>query len=365
MTHPDNGHSGVNMERPAMQELLELVRSGRINAICVKDFSRFSRSAMDSGYFIEQVFPLYRVRFIAVNDRFDSEDYKDGTTGGIDVAFKFLMHEYYSKDLSLKVSSAKRVKIIRGESIPKNAIYGYYKSDKGVWEPEEPAASVIREIYKMALGGLPATKIRDALFKAGYPTPGEFIRTKQGHDINPRCLWRTQSINKILTNEQYAGTYIAGKLKSLEVGSAVRVPKDKSEWTIIPNHHTPIVTKELFDEVQRVLQGFLKGRTTETTPDKSWRDNATGVRRRKMINGTLPIRKVMYGYRKMPNGTLEIDEVAAGVIREMYEYARQGLHFEEIRDKLTAAEYTIPNVHNELPFSSRPTKAQLCQIADS
>jgi DNA invertase Pin-like site-specific DNA recombinase len=104
----DTGFTGTNVERPGFQEMIELVRCGRINCIVVKDFTRFARNTLESGYYIEKVFPLYRVRFIAVGDRFDSSDYIDGT-GGVDVAFKFLMNEYYSKDLSKKVKSAKHM----------------------------------------------------------------------------------------------------------------------------------------------------------------------------------------------------------------------------------------------------------------
>ena len=343
----DNGFSGTNMERPAVQKLLELLRSGGVNMIIVKDFSRFSRNAMDSGYFIEQVFPLFGVRFIAVSDDFDSDDYKNDT-GGIDVAFKFLMHEYYCKDLSLKVSSARRVKMLRGESIPKNAIYGYYKSPQGQWEPDEPAANVIRQIYQMALSGLPATKIKDELFKAGHPTPSEFIKMKRGIEVEPTCLWHTLGINRILKNEQYAGTYIAGKLKSMDVGSKVRVPVDKSDWIVIPEHHTPIISKEIFDAVQAVLESYLKGKVVAAKPDTSWQDNVTTKRRKDMISGAFKIRKVKYGYRKLSDGSLGIDEVAANVIREVFELARNGLSFDEIRDRLTAEKHTIPNDHLEL-----------------
>jgi DNA invertase Pin-like site-specific DNA recombinase len=343
----DNGYSGTDMERPAVQELLELLRSGGVNMIIVKDFSRFSRNAMDSGYFVEQVFPLFGVRFVAISDDFDSDDYKNDT-GGIDVAFKFLMHEYYCKDLSLKVSSARRVKMLRGESIPKNAIYGYYKSEQGRWEPDEPAASVIRQIYQMALQGLPATKIKDELFKAGHPTPSEFINMKRGKEVVPTCLWHTQGINRILQNEQYAGTYISGKLKSLDVGSKVRVPVDKGEWIVMPNHHTPIVSKEIFDSVQAILETHLKGKVVAAKPNVSWQDNVTTKKRRDMISGAFKIRKVKYGYRKMADGSLGIDEVAANVIREVFELARSGLSFDEIRDKLTAEKHIIPNDHLEL-----------------
>ena len=110
----DNGYSGVNFERPGVQELLNLVRESKIDCIIVKDFSRFGRNSIETGYFIEMVFPLFRTRFISVSDGFDSNDYKEDT-GGMEVAFKFLMHEYYSHDMSKKSKSAKYAKMKRGE----------------------------------------------------------------------------------------------------------------------------------------------------------------------------------------------------------------------------------------------------------
>ena len=156
----DNGYSGTNFERPAVQELLELVRSGAVHALVTKDFTRFGRNAIETGYFIEQVFPLFGVRVISLDDNYDSNDYKDDT-GGIDVAFKFLMGEYYSQDLSMKIKSAKRVRMMRGENIVANAVYGYRKNNCGKWEPDfgrigeqrESAASpepakVVRSIFQ-------------------------------------------------------------------------------------------------------------------------------------------------------------------------------------------------------------------------
>ena len=106
----DNGFSGTNFERPAVQELLELVRGYKVDCIIVKDFSRFGRNSIETGYFIEQVFPLFRTRFISVSDNFDSNDYKEDT-GGIEVAFKYLINEYYSRDLSQKCKSSKYLKM--------------------------------------------------------------------------------------------------------------------------------------------------------------------------------------------------------------------------------------------------------------
>jgi DNA invertase Pin-like site-specific DNA recombinase len=142
--------------------MIDLVHCGRINCIVTKDFSRFARNEMESGYYIEQVFPLYRVRFISVSDGFESNNYKDGT-GGIDVAFKFLMHEHYSKDLSRKVKSAMHVLMKNGENIVTRAIFGYRKNNSGKWEHDPIAAGVVREIFNMALGGMTTAQIRDKL----------------------------------------------------------------------------------------------------------------------------------------------------------------------------------------------------------
>ena len=113
MEFVDNGHTGMNFERPAVQELLALVQSGKIDCIIVKDLSRFGRNSIETGFFIERVFPLYHTRFISVSDDFDTQNYK-GDTGGIDVAFKYLISECYSRDMSMKTRSAKYAKMRRG-----------------------------------------------------------------------------------------------------------------------------------------------------------------------------------------------------------------------------------------------------------
>ena len=105
----DNGHTGTNFERPAVQELLTMVQAGKINCIIVKDLSRFGRNSIETGYFIERVFPLYHTRFISVSDDFDTANFK-GDTGGIDIAFKYLISECYSRDMSMKTKSAKYAK---------------------------------------------------------------------------------------------------------------------------------------------------------------------------------------------------------------------------------------------------------------
>ena len=216
----DNGFTGTNVERPGFQEMIELVRCGRVNCIVTKDFSRFARNEMENGFYIEQVFPLYRVRFIAVSDGFDSNDYMDGTAG-IDVAFKFLMHEYYSKDLSKKVKTALHAKMRNGDHIVAGAVYGYRKNDYSKWEPDPPAAEVVREIFDMALLGKTTAQIRDKLFADRRLAPREYEYLNKGKEITPKYNWATRQIWRILTNEQYTGAYIAGKQETSRVDSKV------------------------------------------------------------------------------------------------------------------------------------------------
>ena len=267
----DNGYTGTNMERPALQEMLSLVRSGRVNCIVVKDFSRFSRNALESGYYIEQVFPLYRIRFISVSDRFDSNNYINDT-GGIDVAFKFLMHEYYSQDLSKKVTSAKRIKMKRGENIVATAIYGYRKSEAGKWEPEPRSADVVRKIYDLALQGLPSSIIRDRLFEAGYPTPREHIELMRGKKISPKCYWETRKVKEILRNDQYIGTYVSGKQIPKAVGSSSKITTPQSEWIKIPNNHPPIISQEIFEKVQVLLNARMANKSDFRKKNKTPRN---------------------------------------------------------------------------------------------
>ncbi|MDL2287408.1 recombinase family protein [Eubacteriales bacterium OttesenSCG-928-G02] len=251
----DNGYSGTNFERPAVQELLELVRQGKIHCVIVKDFSRFGRNAIEMGYFIEQVFPLYQTRFISVSDNFDSEDYK-GSTGGIDVAFKFLMHETYSRDLSKKIMSAKQTKMRRGEYVHKNCLYGYRVDEQRKMVIDEPAAANVRMVYEMILAGKNTGDICRTLFERKIPTPSEY-KSFRGED-EPSCLWTTNTLIKILIDERYTGTYIAGKTKTADVGNGRQIKVDESEWIKIPGKHLAVIDKIMFDEVQEKMKAFRR-----------------------------------------------------------------------------------------------------------
>ena len=181
----DNGYSGTNFERPAVQELLDQMREGKINCIIVKDFTRFGRNSIEVGYFMEMVFPLYGIRFISINDDFDSDNLH-GDTGGINVAFKYLVSEFYSRDLSIKYKSAKYVKFRRGEYQSKTCPYGYQKGGNGRMEPNEETAPNVRLIFELAQDGYTANQIVRALFERSIPTPAEYkvAHGFTGHDVS-------------------------------------------------------------------------------------------------------------------------------------------------------------------------------------
>ncbi len=250
----DNGFSGTNFERPAVQELLELVQEGKVGAILVKDFSRFGRNAIETGYFIERVFPLYRVRFVSVSDDFDSSQLS-GDTGGMEVAFKFLMSEYYSKDLSRKISSAKQEKARRGEAVTKNCAFGYMLNENREMVIDPDAAETVRLIFEMYANRKSISDIEKRLYKEGYPTPAAWKkhRWKTAETEEFRCVWQKSVILSILRDEQYIGTYTAGKTRTVEVGSQNRAANAKADWIRIPDHHPAIISQELFDAVQEKI----------------------------------------------------------------------------------------------------------------
>lgn len=254
----DNGHTGTNFERPAVQRLLEMANLGKINCIMVKDLSRFGRNSIETGYFIEKVFPLYHIRFIAVSDNFDSAEL-NGDTGGVDMAFKYLINECYSRDMSIKSKSAKYARFKRGEYQSVVCPYGYQKSVDGRMKPDEETADYVRQIFQWAADGLSAGAIARKLSEMKILTPGEHKASKGKcyHDVSrSNGLWCRSTVLRILEDERYTGMYVIGKKHSVEVGSNKMIRNDESEWIKIPDHHTPIISKELYEQAKAKIRKF-------------------------------------------------------------------------------------------------------------
>ena len=189
-------------------------------------------------------------------------------TGGMDVAFKYLISEYYSRDMSIKTKSAKYAKMQRGEYQSKICPYGYRKSADGKMEPDPEAAAVVQFIFQLAAEGINATAITRELFRRNIPTPGQYkaAHGNHTHDIS-RChgIWSTSTILRILEDERYTGVYVIGKRAVLEVGGNRSRLKDRESWYIIPDHHPAIIEKAVFDTVQASQLRFSQ-------PNKKKRD---------------------------------------------------------------------------------------------
>ena len=175
----DDGFTGTKFERPGYMKLMEDVRADKISCIVVKDLSRLGRDYIEVGSLLEQILPLYQVRVIAVNDNYDSDNY-DGSTGGMNVAFKNLIYMLYSRDLSNKVSSAMHTRILKGENISGQLRYGYVKdpNDKHKIIVDPEAAEVVKLIFELTAQGKSKTEVANYLNAQGIDTPSAYKKRK-------------------------------------------------------------------------------------------------------------------------------------------------------------------------------------------
>ena len=219
----------------------------------VKDFSRFGRDHLEVGNFLERILPVLQIRFISINDSFDSAECR-GMTGGMSVALKNILNSMYSRDLSVKVRTAMDTRAARGEYVSAFVAYGYCKNpeDKHQLVPDPEAAEIVRLIFTMAAEGKTKSAITRYLNENHVMTPTEHIRRngvnrKVFHEKGIK-LWSSSSIGDILKNEVYLGKTIWNKSRSAHVGAKRQIKNDRSEWRIVEGTHEPIVSQELFDK---------------------------------------------------------------------------------------------------------------------
>lgn len=172
----DDGFTGKNMDRPDMQRMLDQIKRKEISCVIVKDFSRFSRDHIEQGKYIEQIFPFMGVRFIVINDNYDSNDYVGGI-GEIDIAFKGILYDFFSEEQSQKVTTTLDAKRGSGKYIAAYAPFGYVKSpeDKHKLVVDEYASQIVKRIFREFLSGKSMYKIAEALNLEGIETPGVYI----------------------------------------------------------------------------------------------------------------------------------------------------------------------------------------------
>ena len=270
----DDGFSGSTFERPGFQKMIEDVKAGRTDCIIVKDLSRFGRNYLDAGEYIEKIFPFLGVRFIAVNDNYDSLGEKKSSDDLI-IPFKNLINEAYCRDISMKIRSQLEIKRKNGQFLGSFAAFGYLKDeqDKNKLVVDQYAADIVRDIFKWKLEGISPQDIADALNKLGILSPMEYKRSlgmkyTTSFKTSAKAAWSAGTVIRILKNPIYTGVLIQGKETTPSYKVHKRIAKDKSEWTVIEDSHEAIISEIDFDSVQKVLKC-----DTRRSPD----DKAVGL----------------------------------------------------------------------------------------
>lgn len=272
----DDGRSGTNFERPGIKAMLEMVRRREIDCVIVKDFSRFGRNYVEVGNYLEQVFPFLGVRFISVNDGYDSKDYPYGVAGDINNGLRNLINELYSRDLSQKVKDSYRQYTKRGQCVSAYPIYGYVKSpaDRRLLIPDPEAADIVRRIFERCNAGEGPTQIASGLNRDGVPTPSQRKRDlgskrQLWNSARLQNEWSDKAITRILRDERYTGKLIGIKTTRTELGNQKSSRKQSEEdWIVVPGTFEAIVSQETFDEAQRQLETLRRhsGKRETNTP---------------------------------------------------------------------------------------------------
>ncbi|MBR6770337.1 MAG: recombinase family protein [Lachnospiraceae bacterium] len=253
----DKGYTGINFQRPAVQQLLKRARKLEIHCIIVKDFSRFSRDYIELGSYLEQIFPFLGIRFISINDHYDSQKYQ-GSIGNLDMNFKNLLYDLYSKDLSRKVRSSLTAKKEQGKYVSGIPPFGYKKADLDRYALiiAEEEAKVVRRIFSLTLEGYTSGAIARLLNQEGVVTPLESRRKNNQKKENicrkstdDSTLWNSSTICRILKNEVYTGCILQKKTQRETVGGKNRC-NPRKDWLVTYHHHEPIIAKEIFDQIQ-------------------------------------------------------------------------------------------------------------------
>ena len=298
----DDGFTGSNFQRPAFQEMMGEVKAGKINCIVVKDLSRFGRNHLEAGEYIERIFPFLGVRFIAINDHYDSL-HSQAESDEILVPFKNLINEAYCRDTSIKIRSQLEIKRQRGDFIGSFTVFGYQKdpADRHKLVIDEYAADVVRDIFNWKLDGISALDIAAKLTASGIPTPMDYkqslgMRYNTSFRIKEKSVWDAAMVLRILKNPVYIGVLEQGRITtpSYKVKRIVQKPRD--EWAVIENNHEPIIDKFDFETTQRVMAMDTRtaqaGQPVELFSGITYCGECGGA----MIRKTVPYGKKKYVY---------------------------------------------------------------------
>lgn len=254
----DNGMTGTNFQRPAFMAMLEDIKSGKINCIVVKDLSRFGRNYVETGNYLENLFPYMGIRFISVNDSYDSMDAT--AQEKLAISLKNVYHSIYSKDISRKICTSFDIKKKKGFFLGRYAPYGYKKSRENhyILEIEEETAKIVKEIFELRLKGIGVVKIARILNNRGILSQNRRLyergEIKKGKD----SIWSGASVLGILENPIYCGCLVERKtdISYYRGGQKRVIPQE--EWNYIKNTHEAIIDKAIFYKVHILIEESRK-----------------------------------------------------------------------------------------------------------
>ncbi len=254
----DNGYSGSTFERPAFQSLIQDIEDGKIECIIVKDLSRLGRDLISTGYYLECYFSSQKVRFVSVNDYFDTTDgmsSKVGSNSRIRIPLTNAFNEQTVLDIKRKATQSMAAKVSQGMFIGPRAPFGYVKDPENYTYivPDAEAAAIVKLIFQKVLAGATITALVRYLNENHIPTPIQYARKKglQGN-YNDGCgTWNSRSVKYILTNRTYTGCLVQGKEKK-----------------VVMSTHEALIEQAEFDAVQNILQTrTFNVSSSETSPD--------------------------------------------------------------------------------------------------
>lgn len=254
--YEDNGEKGTNFDRPEFKRMMDDIRSGKVKCVLVKDLSRFGRDYIEAGEYLEKIFPFMGIRFISITDGYDSLNCDDAESA-LMIPLKNMINDVYAKDISRKIITSFRARQEKGEFLPAFAPYGYVKSKEVAYryEIDQETAPYVRMIFEWKAEGVSHNEICKRLNDMGAVTParrkvdlGIWRAEKYKHTV-----WHGRTIIDIMKNPTYTGCIVYGRIpKSLYEGIKMhRAPEE--EWRYVPDAHEPIISKELFDKVQKMF----------------------------------------------------------------------------------------------------------------
>lgn len=375
-TYVDDGFSGTDFNRPSVQRLLSDAQTGRINLIICKDLSRFGRNYIEVGQYINYIFPLHNIRFIALNDNVDTANRDSNAMEMMPVINLF--NEWHASSTSKKIKAVNLANAKAGKYTCANAAYGYTKADDEKHTPiiDPEAAEVVRRIFKLRSQGMSPRAIGDQLNAENIPIPSDYRCQKKGivNTKYTRHLWTQVQIRQILDNPIYLGKLAMMRVTSVSYKNHKKVRKDPSEWVVTEDTHEAIISQELWDKVREAEKAVSHGKrdgkgVTQPLsgmlfcPDCGYKMKAAG-RKRTLKSGEL-IREcyyncssyVLHGKELCSTHYISQKQIEAVIIADIRSMAEL-----VVKDEQTARAAFLSKKEQQ---TSRQSKADIKKLNDS